>query len=217
MKSNDGLLKIEVMKKASEAVFPSFDVAIFPLMETESDHKDFMKALYQSQNDKQILLLIPKGEKSNKLKQLSYLKTHKPWKFIDSVAITYDRPGQSNGNCAIQLADYGFLYYKGVQSPHLGNTRWFRDAYANAGNHFDLGVMEGEERQYTQYNKFSAELIMLLVSMSFPIQVGRVLYGFGNLDLPALKFIKSGKIEFHVYLNNNENAVKIIEQYDALE
>ena len=217
IKSKDDLLRIEVVHKFSEAVFPAFDVAVFPLMESEIEHKDFMSALYLSQNERQILLLIPRGEKSVKLKQLSYLKIHKPWKYIDGISITYNKPSQSNGNCLIQMADFGFLYYKGIHSPDIGNSHFFRENYANASNHWDLGPIEGEDRTYTQYNRFSGELVYLLLKLAHPLQTGTVLWAMGGIDIAMLKFIKSERIQFQLYIKTLEEAGKILDQYEGLE
>ena len=214
--TTDDCIRVNVIKDISEATFSIADVAVMPVPEKKEDFSHMMKSLYESKIDKQILFLLPRGKKSQRLKMISNISSYESWKFIDQICVTYDRPGQSNGNCLVQLSEFGFLFYKGVKTPDLSNTKWFRDSYANSGNHWDLGATAGEVSQQTFFHKFSGEMILLLLKLACPLQSGRVIWGLEETDDSMIHFIYSNQIPFDIYVKTNEQAQYIIQKYEEL-
>lgn len=215
-KSHDDIVRVEVVKDIEYAIFPPADVSILPLSDSKLAAQAISTSLFNTQTDKQLLLLLPRSKKTNKINTIANVQLIKPWKFLDIVSITYERPGQSNGNCLVQLSEVGFLFYKGLKGPDITNTKWFREEYANAGTHWDLGSVPGETNKSTFFQKFSGELVHLLVKLASPLHCGRVVWGVGGIDDSAIHFIHHTKIPFHIFTQDNETAEWIIKTYNSL-
>jgi hypothetical protein len=217
-KTYDDCLRVEVANNLLNSVFPPADVTILDLPEDKIEFRGLLTNLYHTQTDKQILFLTLRGKKQDKLSGLMNMIDIKPWKLLDMVCLTYQKPGQSNGNCLVQLAEMGFILHKGQKAPNISNTKWFRDGYANAGTHWDLAVQPGESHSGTVFQAFSGELVYLLISLAKPLQSDRsVVYVCHSYDESMLHFIHANKIPFHVYVSSNELANKMIAFYNSLK
>lgn len=214
----DDCIRIDVLNSLLGSVLPPADVSILEIPENNLEFRGLLTSLYHTQTDKQLLLLTLRGKKQDKLSGLMNMADIKPWKLLDTVCITYQKPGQSNGNCLVQLAEIGFILYKGQRAPNITNTKWFRDGYANAGTHWDLSAQPGETHAGTIFQSFSGELIRLLTSLAKPLQSDRAVMCTSNqYDESMLNFIHTHKIPFHVFVPNNEQAMKMVEFYNSLK
>lgn len=215
--SNDEKLSVEVISDVRYAIFPAADVAILPLPNNALETSVCTSMLYQSPADRQILLLLPRSKRQNKLQCFAQAgSVCSGWKFMDSISLVYNCSGSRKGNCLVPLCETGFLFSKGSQPPNLQNTSWFRDGSANASNLWDLGITHGESNPHTYVEKFSGELCHILMSLAKPLQYGKIIYGMGDWDNSMMRWIQANDILMHCYVHSNEDAQKMITCYNSL-
>lgn len=219
-RTDDDVIRVEVVEKIGNSVFPASDISIINMPYSPIEAKTLFINLYNLPADKHLCFVTFRHRKNVKMKALGNVsELLDDWKFFETINLSYQRPAQSNGNCLVSLSEFGILIYKGKFSPNLEKTKWFRDAYANAGNHWDLSPQRGENIKATRFQDFSGEMIHLLLDLASPLEYGRVVYGFVDPEdiSNIVHFVKHWGLPIYLYASSNEKAEKIIKLYNECE
>lgn len=215
-RTDDDVIQVEVVEKIGNTVFPASDVSILNMPSDPLETRTLFKNLYNLPTDRHLCLVLFRHRKNIRLKSLANVgQIPSEWKFFDWVNMSYQMPAQSNGNCLVHLSELGVLIHKGKFTPSLERTKWFREDYANAGNHWDLSPQRGEIVRRSKFHDFSGEMVHLLLDLAFPMECGRMVYGFidpSNID-NILNFAKFWKMPITLYASTNSKAEAIIKKY----
>lgn len=184
------ILDIAVAKSVSQLVLPPADFSIVNLPESEKETREAFQRLYDTPSSRHVSLVLFRGKRGDRLGRISnYSEIPDSWGFLDSVFITYDKPSTCSNNGFLPLAEMGQLIYKGP-APDTKKTSWFRDGRSNATNLWDLSVQAGEAGEYSYHNTFNWEMMLLLMSMSGPMETRRFIYG---LPINKAEFVSMSK------------------------
>lgn len=219
-RTEDDNIRVEVVEKIGNSVFPASDISIINMPYDPVDARALFLNLYNLPADKHLCFVTFRHRKNVRMKALANIKELLgDWKFFEMINLSYQRPTQSNGNSLVHLSEFGLMIHKGKFSPNLEKTKWFREDYANAGNHWDLSPQRGENTKATRFQDFSGEMIHLLLDLASPLEYGRVVYGFIDPEdiTNIVHFVKYWGLPVYLYASTNEKAKKIIKLYEELE
>lgn len=215
IRSNDDVIRVDVVNNISHAVFPPCDGSIVPTMLDPVEMRALMYNLWNSPSDKHVSLVLPRHRRSQTLKTLENISQVKDWEFLDTVQIVYEKTIQSNASSFVRNSETGFLFYKG-DFPQLDKTQWFNADYSNCTTTWSVSPQPEEPVRNTAYQRFSWEILLLLVTLSQPLHYGRFIYALDPHDENILHFAAYHQIPLQLYATTAEEAKKIVEQYQEI-
>lgn len=216
IRTDDDIIRIDVVKNISHAVFPACDASIVSSLVDPIEMRALMYNLWNSPSDKHVCLVLPRQRRSQTLRVLENISQVKDWEFLDTVQICYEKTVQSNASSFVKNSETGFLYYKG-DFPQLDKTQWFNPDYSNATTTWNVTPQPEEPVKNTAYQRFSWEVLLLLVTLSQPLHYGRFVYALDPSDDNLLSFAAYHQIPLQLYAETMEEATAVIEKYNAIK
>jgi hypothetical protein len=215
-KTRDGLVRIDIAEDLSEVTFPTSDFSIVNMPSDHEEAEDLFDNLYNSPTNRHLSLVFCRHKRSDKLSALSNFSKIKNFEYLDSVHVWYEKASSSSNNGLLPVSEQAVIVFKG-STPDVKNTAWFgeQDGQSNATTLWNVSSQDGEPQKNTYYQKFCWETAMLLMSMSYPLESKRFIYGY-PLDSDALSlfsFVKKYKIEVQLYVKTTKEANDLLEKY----
>ena len=112
MRSEDDIIRVDVVKSLAHAIFPAADGSIVPALLDETEHRALMHNLYHSPSDKHVTLVLPRVRRSQYIPVLQHVSKIQDWEFLDVVSVIYEKTVQSNASSFVRNSEPGFLFYK---------------------------------------------------------------------------------------------------------
>lgn len=216
MRSEDDIIRIDVVKSLAHAIFPAADGSIVPALLDETEHRALMHNLYHSPSEKHVTLVLPRVRRSQYIPVLQSVSKTQDWEFLDVVSVVYEKTVQSNASSFVRNSEPGFLFYKN-SFPNLDQTKWFNPQFCNCSTTWHLAPQAEEAIRHTSYQKFCWELMLLMVTLSKPLWYGRFIYALPVEDDNILQFASYHQIPLQLYTDSNEKAKNIIDQYNQVK
>lgn len=216
MRSDDDIIRVDVVKSLAHAIFPAADGSIVPALLDETEHRALLHNLYHSPSEKHVSLVLPRVRRTQFIGVLQHLSKVQDWEFLDIVSIVYEKTVQSNASSFVRNSEPGFLFYKNA-FPNLDQTKWFNPQFCNCSTTWHLAPQPEEAIRHTSYQKFCWELMLLMVTLSKPLYYGRFIYALPIDDNNILQFAFYHQIPLQLYADSNEKAASIIEQYNEVK
>lgn len=175
-KSSDSRIEIEYVQKVSDCIFPSADWSLINLPETFSDSVKLAKLLYNTPQTNHISLILNRHPRKKRLQTIANVTAFgTPWQYMETVNIAYDKPSSCSNNGLLPISEAANLFFKG-DKPNAQGTEWFSDGhYNNATNFWDISA-RSEEGESSYYQKFSAELNLLMRSLCGTLSTRKFIY-----------------------------------------
>jgi len=216
IRSTDDIIRIDIVKSLSHAIFPACDGSIVAASSDPIEHKAIMFNLFNAPSDKHICMVLPRQRRSQTLAVLSNISQTQNWQFLDCVNIIYEKTVQSNASSFVRNSETGYLFYKG-DFPNLEKTRWFNPDYSNATTTWNLAPQPEETIRNSSYQRFCWEILLLIVTLCQPLHYGRFVYGLNPDDENILYFASYHQIPIQLYTDNPEKAQSIINKYEEIK
>jgi hypothetical protein len=170
-------IEIEYVQKVSDCIFPSADWSVINVPESQEDSVKLSKLLYNTPQSNHICLLLNRHPRKKRILTLANPSVFvaNSWQYLETVNISYDKPSSCSNHGLLPVSETGHVFFKGVK-PSTQNTEWFSDGnYNNATNFWDISARDSEgENSY--YQRFSAELNLLLRSLCGPLSTRKFIY-----------------------------------------
>lgn len=215
-KTRDGSVRIDIAEDLSEVSFPASDFSIINIPTDHEEAEDLFKNLYNSPAFRHISLVLCRHKRSDRMRAMSNFDRIGKFSYLDSVHIWYERASSSSNNGFLPVSEQGVLLYKG-STPDVRKTEWFSQdgQHSNATTLWNVAPSEGEGISSTYFQKFCWEVLLLLMSMSAPLEHNRFIYGFpANGDAISLfKFCKKFNINVQLYVKTAKEASDLLEKY----
>lgn len=215
-RSDDDVIRIDVVNNISNVVFPPCDGSIVPALIDPVEMRAMMYNLYNSPSDKHVCLVLPRHRRSQTLKAMENLSQVKDWNYLDTVQIIYEKTVQSNASSFVRNSESGYLFYKG-EFPQIDKTHWFNPDYSNATTTWSLTPQPEEPVRNSAYLRFSWEKLLLMVTLSQPLHYGRFIYALDPSDENILHFASYHQIPLQLYSQNADEADQIIKRYQEIK
>ena len=211
-RSHDDLIRIDVCRNINSVIFPPVDCSILNIPDDANDAKNLFSSLWNAPAVHHLSLLFCRHKKKNRLKAMSNF-ANTPFSYLDSVHIWYEKASSCSNNGFLPLSEQGVLLHKGT-IPNIKNTDWFASDLSNATTLWNVSVQEKEPRQFTYHQKFSWEIVLLLLSMCKPWTYQRFIYGFSGDRDSIFEFCRTFNIGVQLYESTAQEANELIKQYE---
>lgn len=175
-----------VAQSVADIVCPPTDFIICNTPLDDSKTRQFAQNLYNNPAHRTLVLLLNRGSRVQKTIRMANIAAFQAtkntkWSFFDSISISYNKPASCSNSRLLSLSEPGVLFYKGSQAPSPSKTAWASEKeYTNATNEWVLLPVKEETEltglEYTYYQKFCWELVMLMLSLASPMQYNRFVY-----------------------------------------
>jgi hypothetical protein len=215
-RSDDDVIRVEVVNSLAHVIFPPCDGSIVPASVDPVEMRAIMHGLWNSPCDKHVSLVLPRHRRSQSMKVLENIAQIKDWQYLDTVQIVYEKTIQSNASSFVRNSESGFLFFKG-DFPQIDKTQWFNPDYSNATTTWGVSPQPEEPIRNTAYQRFSWELMLLMVTLCHPLHYGRFVYALDANDDNILQFAAYHQIPLQLYSQTVGEAGAIIEKYQEIK
>jgi hypothetical protein len=210
--TKDKKIHVEVIQGYRIACHP-FDWAIANVPVVQEWSKDLFASMYNSPSTRSRILCTTRHRRKDRPGSLGNLGSISDagWEYLDTVCVWYEKPSSCSNNGLLPVAEAAHIFFKGAP-PDAKKTSWFSEEYANATTLWNLSAQK-EEGAHTNFQKFSWEMNLLMMSLSAPLEHGKFSY-FAPITeqeiISAHKFCKLYGLEARVYVSTEEQAINLI-------
>lgn len=215
--SKDGFLVVDVVKDVHTAILRPSDCSVFVAHPSEAKTQELAKAIANAATYKHVSLFLNRGKKNEYLRVMYAMSQVESLKFSDQVVLTYQNTN-NKGAGITQMAEAAWLFYKG-NPPTYSETRWFRDGFANASNHWDLSAYHDDPKKPavekpTVFGQFSWDLGLLLLTASYPLEFRSLTWGLNPNDQGLHLFASTFKVKIYGFAPSHEEAKMAVDAYE---
>lgn len=224
--SDDKHLNIEVVKNYSGYVLQPADWSIFNFPKTQDDARhlaDAYRQLKESSKNHIAVGVCAHSTPREEIESLSHVSdfiARSKFGHTDTVHVVYEGTTQRHCSRLTPIACSGFVLSFRDKLDYKSTT-WFNSEFANATNAWDvtkhtLPDSTQEPVCKTKWGMFAWEIGLLMIGLSAPRMYSTFLY-LGNPDKSLLSFIKTFGQTCFVYMSDEQEAIKTINEYNEME